>query len=107
VRAGRGQAVRGRRSGEQVEDAETGEQLFIDTHDSGFRRRFMQAAEQREYQLGATFNRLGIDVLELSTDADLVEEIVRFTVLRKKRRKSPAVSGQRNLVRTAQDSILK
>jgi uncharacterized protein (DUF58 family) len=89
------------------EDAETGEQLFIDTHDSGFRRRFSQAAEQREHQLGATFNRLGIDVLELSTDADLVEAILRFTGLRKKRRKSPAVSGKKNPVSSVLESSLK
>ena len=31
-----------------MQDAETGEQLFVDTHDRGFRKRFAQAAEERE-----------------------------------------------------------
>ena len=31
-----------------MEDAETGEQLYVDTHDKGFRRRFREAAERRE-----------------------------------------------------------
>ena len=81
-----------------LEDAETGEQLFIDTHDPGFRRRFIKGAEQREYQLGVTFGRLGVDLLELSTGDDLVEEVVRFAMLRKRKRKSPAVFGKKNPV---------
>ena len=31
-----------------MEDAETGEQLYVDTHDKGFRRRFREAADRRE-----------------------------------------------------------
>ena len=31
-----------------LKDAETGEQLYVDTHDKGFRKRFMAAAEQRD-----------------------------------------------------------
>src|SRR6185436_17466346 len=34
-----------------IEDAETGEQLFVDTHDRNFRKRFREAAEQREAAL--------------------------------------------------------
>jgi uncharacterized protein (DUF58 family) len=77
-----------------MEDAETGEQLFVDTHDSGFRRRFAQAAEQREYQMKTIFNRSGVDFLELFTDGDLVKEIVRFAILRKRKRSSPVASGK-------------
>ncbi len=33
------------------EDAETGEQLYIDTHDKKFRKRFIEAAQRREYEL--------------------------------------------------------
>lgn len=77
-----------------MEDAETGEQLFVDTHDSGFRRRFAQAAEQREYQMKTIFNHSGVDFLELFTDDDLVKEIVRFAILRKRKRLSPAASGK-------------
>ena len=34
-----------------MQDAETGEQMFVDTHDRGFRKRFAAAAERRENEL--------------------------------------------------------
>ena len=37
-----------------MEDAETGEQLYVDTHDQGFRQRFHEAAERRETDACAT-----------------------------------------------------
>ncbi len=79
-----------------LEDAETGEQLVINTHDPGFRRRFSQSTQQREYNLRVNLNRLGIDMLELSTDDDLVKAIVRFALLRKRKRQSPALLGKKN-----------
>ena len=69
-----------------MEDAETGEQLYVDTHDPGFRQRFSEAARQRESALSETFKRAGIDLLPLSTGDDLVRTIVRFAALREKRR---------------------
>ncbi|MBL8384400.1 MAG: DUF58 domain-containing protein, partial [Burkholderiales bacterium] len=38
-----------------MRDAETGEQILVDTHDSGFRRRFAAAAARREEALRAGF----------------------------------------------------
>jgi uncharacterized protein (DUF58 family) len=73
-----------------MEDAETGEQLYIDTHDGNFRRRFVEAARQREYELNVAFGRAGVDMLELSTEGDLAKEILRFAILRKQQKKSPA-----------------
>ena len=61
-----------------MQDAETGEQLFVDTHDRAFRRRFEQVAARREKALLETFARAGVDVLELSTGDDLVDAILRF-----------------------------
>ena len=72
------------------EDAETGEQLYVDTHDRKFRRRFVEAAQRREYERGVAFGRAGVDVLALSTEDDMVREIVRFATLRKRRKLSPA-----------------
>ena len=69
-----------------MEDAETGEQLFVDTHDKGFRRRFQEAAQRREAVLSQAFKHAGVDALTLSTEDDLVRAIVRFAGLRKKRR---------------------
>jgi uncharacterized protein (DUF58 family) len=68
-----------------MQDAETGEQLFVDTHDRAFRRRFMAAAERRETALRSAFAQAGVDALELGTDGDLVEAVLRFADLRKRR----------------------
>ena len=68
------------------QDAETGEQLFVDTHDAGFRRRFAELSMKREDQLRTAFAQAGVDALELSTDADIVDTVIRFAELRKRRR---------------------
>jgi len=68
-----------------MEDAETGEQIYLDTHDRGFRKRFIEAAKRREWELRSAFSRAGVDALSLSTEDDLIKEIVRFATLRKQR----------------------
>jgi uncharacterized protein (DUF58 family) len=70
-----------------MEDAETGEQLYVDTHDRKFRARFEEAARQREAALNEAFKHAGVDVMPLSTEDDLVRAIVRFATLRQQRRK--------------------
>jgi uncharacterized protein (DUF58 family) len=73
-----------------VQDAETGEQLWVDTHDRGFRKRFTAAAQLRETELRSAFRQAGVDALELSTDESLVDAILRFADLRKRRRQLAA-----------------
>ena len=68
-----------------ITDAETGEQLLVDTSDKGFRQRFARIAAQRESDLRQSLTKAGVDTLELSTDGDLVEALMRFTDLRKRR----------------------
>jgi uncharacterized protein (DUF58 family) len=68
-----------------VQDAETGEQLLVDTHDRAFRKRFAAAAERHEKALREAFGDAGVDALELSTEDDLVDTILRFADLRKRR----------------------
>jgi uncharacterized protein (DUF58 family) len=68
-----------------MQDAETGEQLFVDTHDRGFRKRFAAAAAGRETELRASLQRAGVDTLELSTSDDLVDAVLRFADLRRHR----------------------
>lgn len=75
------------------EDAETGEQLWVDTHDAGFRRRFEQAAQDREAGLRLAFADAGVDVLELATDEDLVAAVRRFVELRRLRVRLAAGGG--------------
>jgi uncharacterized protein (DUF58 family) len=66
-----------------MEDAETGEQLYVDTHDPRFRARFAEIAQEREQALQAAFRRAGVTSWALSTHEDLVRGLVRFAALRK------------------------
>ena len=68
-----------------MQDAESGAQLLVDTHDRGFRKRFANVAQRHEADLRATFREAGVDALELSTGGDLVDAIMRFADLRKRR----------------------
>lgn len=70
-----------------MEDAETGEQLYVDTHDKKFRERFHAAARRRADALLETFKGAGVDTLSLSTEEDLVRAIVRFATLRERHRR--------------------
>jgi uncharacterized protein (DUF58 family) len=73
-----------------VQDAETGEQAWVDTHDRGFRKRFAAAAARREAALRMALGEAGVDALELSTADDLLEAILRFADLRQRRRQLSA-----------------
>ena len=76
-----------------LRDAETGEQLLVDTHNPTFRKRFAAIAAQREADLRQSLARAGVDTLELSTDDDMVQAIVRFTELRRQRARLTAGGG--------------
>ncbi len=67
-----------------VEDAETGEQLYVDTGDPEFHRRFHEAANHREKMLQENLKQAGVDLFSFSTEDDLVSSIVRMAALRKK-----------------------
>jgi uncharacterized protein (DUF58 family) len=73
------------------QDAESGEQVFVDTTDARFRRRFAQAAARWEEAMLAAFLRAGVDVLELSTDDDLLDGLLRFAGMRKARAQTGAL----------------
>jgi uncharacterized protein (DUF58 family) len=68
-----------------LQDAETGEQEWVDTHDRGFRGRFAEAARRHESELRRALAQAGVDCLELSTEERLVEAVLRFAELRKRR----------------------
>jgi uncharacterized protein (DUF58 family) len=70
-----------------MEDAETGEQLYVDTHDRKFRARYKVAGERRATHMAESFKHAGVDVLSLSTEEDMVRAIVRFASLRQHHRK--------------------
>ncbi len=76
-----------------MRDAESGEQLLVDTSSAKLRQRYAHIAAQREAELRQSLSRIGVDTLELSTDDDLVQSILRFIDMRK-RRSRIAVGGK-------------
>lgn len=66
-----------------IQDAESGEQLFVDTHDRRFRARFAAAADARDAALRTAFERAGVDVVELATEDDVMDALMRFAEMRK------------------------
>jgi uncharacterized protein (DUF58 family) len=70
-----------------VEDAETGEQLMVDSSDPEFRRRLRDAGAVRELALRDAAMRAGVDLHVISTDDDLVTALVRIVESRKRPRR--------------------
>mgnify|MGYP003543928455 FL=1 len=68
-----------------LRDAETGEQLQVDTHDKAFRQRFARLSAEREAALRTALAAAGADTLELRTDDDLIDALLRFMDLRQRR----------------------
>lgn len=77
-----------------MQDAETGEQMLIDTHDKSFRKRFAAMAEARETELRQGFARAGVDCLTLSTDTRLDLALLQFA-----RQRSRRAGGAREALR--------
>ena len=77
-----------------MRDAETGEQIVVDTRERGFRERYAAAAERRETALLDALAHAGVDTLELATDDDLMSAILRFADLRKQRSRLANWSGR-------------
>ncbi|GAA3572434.1 DUF58 domain-containing protein [Nonomuraea rosea] len=59
-----------------VEDAETGEQLVVDSADPLLRVRFRAAVDARDARLTAGMRRAGVPVHRIDTDRDLAEALV-------------------------------
>ena len=73
-----------------LEDAETGQQVYVDTRDAGFQQRFRALVDERRRHLQRTFARHGVDALRLSTDGNMVREIAQFAHLRRETRRRSA-----------------
>ena len=70
-----------------VEDAETGEQLLVDSGDPWFRARFGEGVDRREDELRTGTRRAGVALHRVATDTDLVATLV--DVLARTRRPVP------------------
>jgi len=65
-----------------MEDAETGQQLLVDTSSPQFRRKYAELEEQRTATLKGAFRRCGVDPFELSTEHDLVRALLGWATRR-------------------------
>ncbi len=70
-----------------VEDAETGEQIFVDTDDPAFQRRLRAAADERQAALASAARSASTDLFTVATDEDLVRALVRIAESRRRRRR--------------------
>ncbi|GIH91845.1 DUF58 domain-containing protein [Planobispora siamensis] len=70
-----------------VEDAETGEQLVVDSADPLLRVRFREAVDARDARLTTGMRRAGVPVHRIDTDRDLAEALVE--VVTRTRDRSP------------------
>ncbi len=67
-----------------LRDAETGETQLVDCNPS-FRRRFAEISTEKEAQLRESLAKAGVDTLELSTDMDIADALIRFAALRRRK----------------------
>ena len=70
----------------ELEDAENGERLFIDTGNSGVRKAYQRFSRERMDRLRELFRSAGIDYVELFTGRDHVKDLVRFFRTREQRK---------------------
>lgn len=69
-----------------LEDAETGEQIEVDTSDEEVRDRFRHQTEERREDLRQTLRATGIDTLEIDSDRPYLAPLRRFFRTRAARR---------------------
>lgn len=59
-----------------VQDAETGEQLLVDSADPLFRERFRDGVDERDTALSSGMRRAGVPLHQVGTDTDLIETLL-------------------------------
>jgi hypothetical protein len=69
-----------------VEDAETGEQMIVDSADPGLRARLRAAVADRDARLAAGMRRTGVPVHRIETDADLATALIEVVASTRRRR---------------------
>ncbi len=69
-----------------VEDAETGEQLVIDSSDPLLRARLRAGVDERDDRLAAGMSRAGVPIHRIGTDADLATALIEVVASTQRRR---------------------
>ncbi len=70
-----------------IEDAETGEQITVDTSDPLLRQRLSLEVEARELGLSETMNRAGVTSHRITTDQDLAQALIGLVRASRRRRR--------------------
>jgi len=68
-----------------LEDAETGEQILLNTSDDWTRKAYANLAADQHKRLRITMRKSGIDLLELSTDSSYIAPLIGFFRSRSRR----------------------
>lgn len=69
----------------ELVDAESGEQILVDTASAAARKKFNVAAKARQFEIKDQLTRLNIDQIDVHTDRDHVRDLVRFFRTREQR----------------------
>jgi len=69
----------------ELEDAETGEVLLIDTASKAFRREFSARAEEDKLNLKKGFRLINVDFINIRTDQSYIVPLINFFRMREKR----------------------
>jgi len=69
----------------QLQDAESGEEIWVDTSQRRFRELYRQAMEQKRQQFLEEAKGMNLDFIEIDTARDYVDPLIRFFKMREKR----------------------
>lgn len=69
----------------ELEDAETGESILVDTSSSGIRSSFFSESQAERENREKYFKSIGVDNINIYTDRSYVEPIVKFFKMRSRR----------------------
>lgn len=62
----------------ELEDAETGETVLVDSGSLSFRKLYAQTASERRQKTALLFQTNGVDEIAISTETEYVEPLIRF-----------------------------
>jgi uncharacterized protein (DUF58 family) len=69
----------------ELEDAETGEEILLDTSDPDVRERFFHLSSQKVKERNRFLNTIGVDLIDITTARSYVEPLISFFRMRAKR----------------------
>ena len=69
----------------QLEDAETGDLVLVDSTNASVRQRYDDAAQNRIKERDRLFRSVGVDHIDISTDSPYADAMVKFFIKRRRR----------------------